>query len=336
MQARILVFMVFIGVVVACGGGAPSGDDDDDAAPDADAPTECGPPVTPPTVLATNVGDSFVLGPDGLYFSDDGTTLWRVPIDGGSPSMVASDLPATGDPEAADATAVYWLGYENGLGEPATLVKVPLDGSPETLVSMALTSTDTGVFAEGGRAYWADGNDILSIGSDESTPAVLATAATSVRRVTADQNREHLYFADAMSIYRLPLAGGGIMEIVGDARDSEGGAQSIVATADRVYWTGQYSLNTCAFGCAEREVIDETTASPWYEFDAPRLGPNGLYYVLDGASFTDNLMFIDGPDGLPTSVFAETSQVFSFEVDECRLYWLHSDSGELKTMSVPE
>ena len=163
---------------------ADGGDDsssDDGSAMDAsmqdappDAPTESGPSLPPPVVLASDVPNPTMLVTDGvfLYWTD----------------FVLTDAGAT-------------------LGR---VMKMPVGGGAETTLASEPGRSTLGLAVDGARVYWVDDHGALSAASlDGGAPAALYGSAGATA-IATDGVAVYTATAAGTSIAIVPLDGGGV------------------------------------------------------------------------------------------------------------------------------
>ena len=175
-------------------------------------------------------------------------TVMKMPIAGGNPTMLASNLSPIGI--AVDGTSVYWA---NGFGSNSgTLMKVPIDGgAPTTLASGLGSPTDVSV--AGGYVYWTNGGK--NSGAD-STGTVMRTPIDGGTPLTiaSQQNGSYGIAVDGTSVYWTNELGGTIV-----VAPLGGGASSTLATGQS----------------APRGIVVDATGVYWANEGTPTDGPVG-------------------------------------------------------------
>jgi len=207
-------------------------------------------------LLADKLGGPWALSRQGahLYFTtrngatiqdeDDGG-VWRVPIDGGVPELLAGPLDGVG--LATTPTALFWSQESGGLlranldgtapqslmhNAPALAVdeahlftassiyidRFPIAGGPrQTIVSAADDGEDWygsyEIAVDDQRVYWTTGETVESAGKDGSGRLTVATGQQYAGGVVSDG--EHVFWLDinnpaGCELRRAPVAGGAI------------------------------------------------------------------------------------------------------------------------------
>lgn len=324
---RVLALSIIALSLLGCG-GTPNGSDVD-AAPLADAPDaqECAALSTSPITLATGAA-RMVSGGTALYYSDSATrtTLMRVDA-GGAPVVVATGLPA-GIPVAYDSGAVYWRVNQVA---PYTLLRISVaDGAVATLVTDGIT--DYSITAANGRAFWTGTNALFSIAAGEASPRMEAAIASATSNSRVRASGDFVYWTSGNSIFRYPVAGGLVQEVVLDVGDSDSRPYQIVADVTKVYWVGQRVLSECVFGCATATIIEDSRPGPEFR-DLARV-ESGLVYAKDGG--TGERVIHRPFGGIPVDLAFESGssgyEVADLTSTPCGVAWIYN--RELRAMAV--
>lgn len=160
--------------------------------------------------------------PTDAYFLDQNCNLVRVPLGGGSPTVIAQNLGITvALAMTLDANAAYVAGY--------SVLRVPLDGSPATaLWSATVTQYAVGVAVDAVNAYATirdaagPGQDrVLELPLDGSAPITLMSGRNNVFRVLSDganvyvtENGDFGANPPTGALLRVPVGGGAPVALV--------------------------------------------------------------------------------------------------------------------------
>lgn len=229
---------------------------------------------------------SFSRQGDWIYFTElvgatpidenDGG-VYRVPVDGGTPELLAGDR--DGLAIAATPTALFWSEYMGqtmranlegddpqtlGLvGRPivadathlfvATTINVhrfPIAGGPMQLLAAAADADWYGSYeiaVDDQRVYWTTGKTVESVGKDGTGPLTLAADQEYTGGVASDG--EHVFWLDinnpaGCELRRVPVGGGAVEALwTGDPnnqapRKCSPGTARIALDDEHVYWGG--------------------------------------------------------------------------------------------------
>jgi len=170
--------------------------------------------------------DDLIVTSDSIYFSESVTTasLNKMPITGGKPTRLVSDLPEfIRGSVTADDSALYWFSFESDGGAPAgALFSAHLDGQdagvlahiPDQYGGTSASVSGGHLFVEAGRLYWAARQQLWSMGVNSTTPTSLyeyaptPDAGTLTRFDIVSVDARGIYFLDDTELKFMPLIGG--------------------------------------------------------------------------------------------------------------------------------
>lgn len=108
--------------------------------------------ANPVTLAATTSATAVAVDATDVYWIDSSAAaIFRVPISGGTPTMVVSSPPNLAA-LAVDGINVYWTSYSAG-----TVSKVPVDGGPVVTLASA-QSFPTNIAVDSTSVYWTNAN----------------------------------------------------------------------------------------------------------------------------------------------------------------------------------
>jgi hypothetical protein len=177
-----------------------------------------------PTTTSANA-----LAVDSQYaFGIAGSTILRVPLNGGSTQVVANGQAAPFS-LAIDAANVYWnnLGVAGG----GAIVKAPKtggNGSTTVLATSAQTLSIATIAVDATKVYWYDAGSIMSVPITGGSPSVVASATTSWIAVSAS----NLYWLTITDVMKIPLAGGSATSIWSGKKV----LSSLTSDGSNLYW----------------------------------------------------------------------------------------------------
>jgi hypothetical protein len=268
-----------------------------------------------PKITEEQVGDVAVIGTN-VYFTLYGpSSLWRVPIGGGQPTMLTS---ITGEEDAMIATPTTLVIAESGQGMNAEIVALSIaDGVLSTIAPS--NGTVSSLVSDGVDVYFSD---------NDGTKGVPLTGG-SARTLTSQKGTlglagSNVVLADGVggNIFSIPKTGGGLATL----STNQPGARAPIACGADLCWTNAYS---CAgprgVGCGpdngEGAIVRMSVggAPVMLAQDALLYLPTALvfdgsdFFVLaaEDVSFDEGLSRVSASGGAPVSIGTANSIVIT-------------------------
>jgi hypothetical protein len=174
---------------------------------------------------------AYSVGTDGsfVYFSGSDVSLQRVPVEGGTPSVLAMN--ASGSALTVRDGFVYWSNYQTG-----TINRSSVTGGTPVVLASGL-SYPVAIAVDGQYVYWADETDLNLMQQDlgGGTPSVVASNVTCTDIATDGVN---VYWVDYLaqgSIQMRAAAGGATRKLA----EAQAAPISLDVDAAFVYWVNR-------------------------------------------------------------------------------------------------
>jgi hypothetical protein len=136
---------------------------------------------------------------------------------------------------ATDMTSLFWT---NQLLDTVSRADLPNGGTVATIAAMQ--DEPYSVAVDGTHVYWVNRADsVPGVGAvvralkDGTDRVVLAESQEDPRHIAVDSDNVYWACGFGLTVYRLPLAGGGNPVVVGDSA----APSAVVAAGDYIYWT---------------------------------------------------------------------------------------------------
>ncbi|HEY6459075.1 MAG TPA: hypothetical protein VIY73_02960 [Polyangiaceae bacterium] len=259
----------------------------------------CGGPAT--TLVTTSSLGSSTLLPAGIavegsevYFTtqdrwnpdgQDGA-VWRVPVGGGTPTMLVQGLDRPGPILVQDAS-MYWVDSWQTYSDDGEIVRAPLDGSSMTILASAQNGP-LGLALGGGSAVWTTSG-------------------------TVDSERG--------TVWETPMGGGGIVDGIGVGQGTPVGVA--VEGAD-VFWADEGDPNVSNSGSIMKEPLDPNAGLDPVAI-ASGGAPQGIAVDAANAYWTDSqnqtVYAVPLAGGTPTTLAAKQVAPLAIAVDATSVYW---------------
>jgi hypothetical protein len=253
-----------------------------------------------------------------VYCADAVAGLVRVPVSGGTPVVLSSNVGAVGSVAAlaVDSTNVYWSA--NG-GNETVLLSQPLAGGANNTLSDSGQNV-LAVAADGQNVYWLEEHPLAGQANADGTwPGAVMRG--------------------------LPSGIGGPVMVAPARFPSYGGGASIAVDSNVVYWTDACPANASVDDCGgELMKVPAAGGTPvrlatWSgnSYSQIKVGPDGVYW---GVLYTQSTMQPPPPTGIlkvplaggdPVTVIA--SPVLGITLDEGNIYW--STMADLMSAPLP-
>jgi hypothetical protein len=232
------------------------------------------------TVDATSVYWAATWTNDYPNYATDGLIL-KVPLGGGTPITLASELDSDPQCIAVNANSVYWMTTQstvmsvplgggtpttlatgqltcgNGVGlavdstdlywttgEQGSVMTMPIGGGAATTLFYDWWSDNGGIAVDGTSVYWANGSAgaLMSVPVHGGTPTTVASSQYTPSGVAIDS--ASIYWTDPWSgaVARAPLSGGTVTTLAFGVPWAEPGTYAIASGGGYVYWTNGSSV----------------------------------------------------------------------------------------------
>jgi sugar lactone lactonase YvrE len=267
--------------------------------------------------------------PNGPYGPALAGSVWSVPIDGGTPTKLASvTTPIFSDPVAIalDSANVYWADWGN-----STINSVPVGGGAVG----TLASGQGGVAflaIDGANAYWTttgafEAGTLVSVLLAGGTPTTLASGLSDPQGLAVDAT--HVYWADNTegTIVRMPKAGGSATTLV----SGQANPTYVALSGGNVYWT-------CDWGAVAYIPVGGgapvTLASGLnQDVDALAVGNQNAYWVDSEYNATGGILSSVPLGGGSTTTLLAGGTVqnvgWAVALDSTSVYWADAAAGWL-------
>jgi hypothetical protein len=308
-----------VGAVLAACGGRVRADATADAAAAYDGGEDGASDEAGSTVLTLVSGDlacpiNIVVDATSVYWTANGGSVMKVPIDGGTPTTLASGQ-STPWGIAVDATSVYWVDVGNG--NDGSVMKVPLaGGTPVVLASGQITNHAGSLAIDAARIYWSTDQGVEAMPLAGGTPEQLIVSTETPKIFGVDAT--NVYWAGYTSgILEAPLDGGAVMTLA----PGTGYAGTLQGTS-LYYLVGQDVLTvpinggapvTLASGSGPEAIAVDSTRVYWAD---------PLAIVADGGTlFEGRVLSVPLAGGTPTTLADGLPQPDAIAVDATSVYW---------------
>ncbi len=208
-----------------------------DSAPAVDAGLDAASNVV--TVASQVDPNRIAIDGTSIYWTDGDRAVMKMPLSGGTPTMLAPEYENIPFAIAVDRTSVYWTTlHSDGQGGDSlgTVRSMPLDGgTPTTLASGQ--DTPTAIAVDSTSVYWVteDGN-VMKVARSGGTATTLATGQSGAGRSLAIDGTSAYWtntVAQTGSVMKVSLDGGTPVTL----SSPEDAPYGIAVDGASVYWT---------------------------------------------------------------------------------------------------
>jgi hypothetical protein len=325
---RVLSVLALGAVLAACGGRVRAGATTDAGAYDGgeDGASEEG----GSTVVTLVSGDeacpiNIVVDATSVYWTSNGGSVMKVPIDGGTPTTLASG-PGTPWGIAVDATNVYWVDV-GGLGDDGSVMKVPLaGGTPVVLASGQITNRAGSMAIDATRIYWSTDQGVAAMALAGGTPELIVSTETP-KILGVDPTS--VYWAGYTSgILEAPLDGGAMMTL------APGTVYAGTLRGTSLYYLVGPDVMTVPIAGGAPVTLASGNGPEGIAVDSTRVyWTDSLDIVADGGSVVEGrVMSVPLAGGTPTTLASALPSPNAIAVDATSVYW--GDGNGVGTCSI--
>lgn len=190
-------------------------------------------------ILTVNSTDAFATAE-----GQSGEEIWRVPLNGQVPTIIAAESTGEIAAIAADDQSVYWTVWPDSNGQgPSTLKKAAISGGPPAVLASGLKAPGW-LVVDGKDVYWgssdktissvsASGGEVKVLATDTGMPGRLVVDDTSVFWISYMFAQQDGGDVKVCGLKKVAKAGGTAEELVRVTRVAIG----LAVDATHAYWT---------------------------------------------------------------------------------------------------
>ncbi|HEX8791815.1 MAG TPA: hypothetical protein VF765_12765 [Polyangiaceae bacterium] len=245
-----------------------------------------GSPTLVPAGIAVEGNSLYFTTQDPWNPDEDDGAVWKVPVAGGTPTMLVQGRNHPG-PIAVTGASMTWIDAWGTHADDGTIVQAPLDGSSMVILASAQNGP-LGLALGGGKAVWTTSGFVDS---------------------------------ERGSILETPMGGGGIVDGIGVAQDMPVG---VAVEGTDVFWVDQGDPNVSNSGRVMKTPLDPKAAADPITLvsgGAPQgIAVDGAHvYWTDSQSQSVNEVPLAG--GTPSTLAAKQPAPLAIAVDDTSVYW---------------
>jgi hypothetical protein len=283
------------------------------------------------TVVSAPVSDFAVSGAYVYWTAFQDGVVMRVPVDGGSPTTVASGR-AGAFRIAVDATSVYYTVSMTYPDLPdGAIVKVPLSGGSQTTLA-STRSSPLAITLDAQNVYWTamtpdylahpvqGTGTVMKVPLNGGPATVLATGLAEPLAIAVTAS--HVYWTDPNGIMTVPITGGTPVTL-------PTGNQPNGFTVDttRIYWTGDVIGGPSSEAIRKMDFAGGSvvTLASWDYYAGPlsvAVDASSVYWVnRQGLQGLGSIMKVPIDGGTAVALASKPVSPLYLAVDASSVYW---------------